>query len=735
MSHRTVRGFAALGAIALAASVAGAQTLAPDVPHAPGAGAPTGSTGAPPAAPPGYSPGGYSSGGYSPLGRQFVSTPQTGYRQSLSDSDAQGVIAALNAGKNGNGAGVRTALSGLSDPLARKIALWALVDGAPDSMSFMEADTARRDLAGWPHAAKRQIAAEKLLETAGLGPKATIDWFGGADPLTGQGAMALASALKATGKPLEAATVIRTAWRGIPFDIDVQRAMLARFGDVLTADDHVTRADMLLYGPQGEAARAMLDLLPSDQRAVDMARIALRQGASNAQAQVDALPPSQQVLPGLAYERVLAARDRGDTYTARAMAAYLPDRIPFDGAGERLWRHGSQAVAALKAGDSNGAYAIAAHTGLTAGGDAADAEFMAGWLAFARLKDARLADTHFAKLQTIGQSPLTQSRALYWRGRSAEAQSDPLQAQIFYGQASRYYTTFYGQLSAMKSGAKTITLERDPDITTADRARFEGRDAVRATRTLAEIGAKDTFKSFVASLSDTLPTGQEEALLVDLARGYGDQEVSMRAVRNAAKRGFILAERGYPLRTPPLVAGAPEAAFILGITRQESSFDPHARSGPGARGMMQLMPGTAAVVARRMGIPFSAGQLDDPDYNMQLGSAFLGQLVTQFSGSYVMASAAYNAGPGRPTEWAMGCGDPRSSSTDPLDFIECIPFSETRDYVMRVMEATQVYRARLNGGSAPITLATDLKRGGYGYTVSTAIGAASTPLTPAPLRQ
>ena len=297
MNHRTVRGFAAIGAIALAASVAGAQTLAPDVPHAPGAGAPTGSTGAAPARP-GYSPGAYSSGGYSPLGRQFVSTPQTGYHQPLSDSDAQGVIAALNAGKNGNGAGVRTVLSGLSDPLARKIALWALVDGAPDSMSFMEADTARRDLAGWPHAARRQIAAEKLLETAGLGPKATIDWFGGADPLTGQGAMALASALKATGKPLEAATVIRTAWRGIPFDIDVQRAMLARFGDVLSADDHVTRADMLLYGPQGEAARAMLDLLPADQRAVDMARIALRQGASNAQALVDALSPSQQVLPG-----------------------------------------------------------------------------------------------------------------------------------------------------------------------------------------------------------------------------------------------------------------------------------------------------------------------------------------------------------------------------------------------------------------------------------------------------
>jgi len=138
-----------------------------------------------------------------------------------------------------------------------------------------------------------------------------------------------------------------------------------------------------------------------------------------------------------------------------------------------------------------------------------------------------------------------------------------------------------------------------------------------------------------------------------------------------------------------------------------------ARSGAGARGMMQLMPGTAQVVARRLGMGY--GDLDDPTYNMTLGSAFLGQLVSQFDGSYVMAAAAYNAGPGRPPQWAMTCGDPRSAATDPVNFIECIPFGETRDYVMRVLEATEVYRARLNGGTAPDTLAADLKRGGYGY--------------------
>jgi soluble lytic murein transglycosylase len=236
---------------------------------------------------------------------------------------------------------------------------------------------------------------------------------------------------------------------------------------------------------------------------------------------------------------------------------------------------------------------------------------------------------------------------------------------------------------------------------------------------LAEIGAKDTFKGFVVSLAETLPSGAEAALLVDLVRGYGDQDLSMKVVRTAAQHGFILPERGYPVRTPPTVAGAPETAFILGITRQESGFDPHVRSGAGAEGMMQLMPGTAAILARKLGYSYGGGRLDDPDFNMQLGSAYLGQLVDQFSGSYVMAAAAYNAGPGRPTEWSTYSGDPRATSTDPSDFIECIPFSETRNYVMRVLEATQVYRARLAGGSAPLTLAADLKRGGfngYGYT-------------------
>lgn len=190
----------------------------------------------------------------------------------------------------------------------------------------------------------------------------------------------------------------------------------------------------------------------------------------------------------------------------------------------------------------------------------------------------------------------------------------------------------------------------------------------------------------------------------------------MKAARAAATRNLILTDRAYPYRTPPSAPNAPEPALVLGITRQESGFDPGVRSHADARGMMQLLPSTAKIVARRIGEPYPGpAALYEADYNMRLGSAFLGQLVNQFSGSYLMAAAGYNAGPGRPVQWAATCGDPRGGGQDPLDFIECIPFSETRNYVMRVLENMTVYRAKLNGGTAPITLSADLRRGAYNY--------------------
>jgi soluble lytic murein transglycosylase-like protein len=582
-----------------------------------------------------------------------VQTYQYSTRQPLGDSDSRALSEVLQAARLGDTPRIRNLMGSFSDPLARKIALWALIETNPPGLSYAEADDARRELADWPGAGRRQALAEKALDGGGLRPQSVIDWFAGADPVTPEGAMALASAYQATGQNAKATDVIRKIWRTKSFDPIVQQQMIARFGSMLGPDDYAARGA----------------------------------GVRDADAQ------------------------------------------------SRAWRLAKeQVVTAIRAGDVRGAYQAAVSSGADQGQDGAEAEFYAGWLALDRMHDAKLADQHFERLQHIGLSPITVSRALYWRGKAAEAMGDPVGAQIFYGEGAKYLTAFYGQLSAIKAGVTQITLGKDPEITAADRARFEDREPIRAARMIAQIGARDSFKSFVMSIAETLPSAAEAAQLVDLTRNLGDQELSMKVVRKAAQHGFILPERGYPLRTPPSVGGAPETAFVLGITRQESGFDPRARSGAGATGMMQLMPSTARILAHKYG--FGSGELEDATYNMQLGSAFLGQLVDQFSGSYVMAAAAYNAGPNRPTEWATFCGDPRASSTDPADYIECIPFSETRDYVMRVMEATEVYRARLAGGTAKLQIATDLKRGGYGgyaahpYTTlssETPIGATETP--------
>lgn len=640
-----------------------------------------------------------------------ITTPVPVTYSPLSDSDLSNLRSALSAAKAGNINAARASQSAIQDSVARKLAFWAMVDANPTSLRFVEADAARRDLAGWPHEDQRQATAEKLIESADLSPAAIVSWFDGARPATAQGAMALASAERALGRNDDATALIKDFWRNEVFEADVQKTMLARFGDVLTADDHIRRADILLYGTQGPAAKDMVAMLPPAEQAAAQARIALRSNASTATRLVGALDSEQLNSPGVAFERAGNFQRRGQEPSAIALLAYLPKPPPTADAAARIWLLRKQLVVyAIQKGDVQSAYA-AADAGLTQGADAAEAEFYAGWLALDRMNDPARAAVHFARIAQIGNSPITRSRALYWQGRAAEAGGDQIGAKLFYVSGAQYPTTFYGQLAAEKAGQTSLDIGTDPPITQADRARFSSREAVRAIALLQQLGARDTYMTFVLSLDDMLPTAEEEALLVDMVRGYGDTDPAMRVVRSAATRGMVLPERGYPFLQVPPVAGGAETAFVHSISRQESNFDPTARSNVGARGMMQFMPSTAQIVARRLGMPYSADRLIDAQYNMTLGSAYLGQMIDTFGGSYVMASAAYNAGPGRPAAWANICGDPRSSGVDPLDFIECIPFSETRNYVMRTLETMMVYRARLNDGITPATLSSELKRG------------------------
>jgi soluble lytic murein transglycosylase len=652
-----------------------------------------------------------------PSAQQTVERP-------LSDADRDRLGQALSAAKRGDVSSARSLIADIRDRTARQTATWALVNADGDALTFAEVDQARRELAGWPRAARRQATAEKLIETSGKSPREVVAWFGASEPATPEGAMALASAYRSLGEQQKASDLIRDWWRNKSFEADQQRMMLTRFGGMLTIGDHIRRADILLYGAQGPATHDMVDLLPPDQQVVAQARMALRSDSSSANSAWDALTPDQQTMPGVAFERAAYLRRKGLDTLAISELQYFPRELTTPEQADRIWDERRRLIlAAIHDNDWKAAYQAAANSGLTEGADACDAEFYAGWLALTRLDNPTAAARHFAAIEKIGTSPITRGRALYWEGRAAEARGDKVAADTFYRQGAQYTTTFYGQLAAEKLDLPLV-LPKDPVPTAAERRRFEDQDMIQATRLLADEGQRDLFRVFALHMDDVVSTPVDAALLVDLIRGYGDQDISMRSARAEAMRGLILADRGYPYRTPPDAPGAPEPALVLGITRQESGFDPMVRSPADARGMMQLLPSTARLVARRIGVSYSASRLNDPDYNMQLGSAYLGQIVDRFSGSYVMGVAGYNAGPGRPAQWTAFCGDPRGGSTDPIDYIECIPFSETRNYVMRVLENMQVYRAKMAGGTAKITLSSDLRRGSYRYAAaqSTAAG-------------
>jgi soluble lytic murein transglycosylase len=500
--------------------------------------------------------------------------PYQSVRQPLSAADASAFRGAMESARRGDVSGARSYIATISDKIARKTATWALVDAAADTMGFNDVDMARRELEGWPREAKRRAAAERLLETSGKSPRETVEWFGGSEPQTAQGAMALAAAYRGVGKTEDATKLIRKWWRGKGFEADVQRTMMARFGDVLTPEDYGRRADVLLYGAQGPAARDLIALLPADQQQAALARIALRADARDADSQFAALTPALSASPGVAFERAAWLRRKGQEADAINLLSSFPKEVVTAEQGDRIWdeRH-RLTLFALRNGDAREAYLAAADSGLTSGADAADAEFYAGWIALSKLKEPARAAKHFAALEKIGSSPITRGRALYWLGRSAEAQGDQAGAQAWYAKAAEYPTVFYGQLAAEKLGRR-LELGQDPTITDRHREKFEARETVQAARLLFDQGRPDLFRVFVLALDDTLPTLEDQALLVDMARGYGDQDISMKAVRAAAQRGFVLPVRGYPFRSPPSVGGGPEPALVLGITRQESGFDP-----------------------------------------------------------------------------------------------------------------------------------------------------------------
>ena len=640
-----------------------------------------------------------------------ASGPVNNQARLLNDQDTALFRQGLAAARARDVSGARAAAAQISDPVAGKLVEWALLDTSAEQLPYSDLAAASTRFAGWPRGESRRIAVERALERSYAGADAATALFADSPPITIEGAMALAEALAQRGRADEARRLIGDWWRTRSFEHETQSRVLARWGSGLTQADHEARLNMLLLGPHGPATRAMVEMVSPERRAVAEAAMTLRT-AYSPDAVVAGLSPSQAMDPAVVFERVRILRSQNRQSEGFALLAALPPAPSHTEGQNTLWsERRNYFLDALERRNGQAAYDSMAGHGFPGGERMVDAEFFAGWAALVKLNDPARAARHFEALRQMSSTPITQGRALYWLGRAAEAQGNTPAAVQYYRDGARHIQTFYGQLAAEKAGITTLTLPAEPVPTGSDIAAFEGHEVVRAMRILGETGETSLFRVFAYQLDDDLPGPEGLALLMDLSRNYGEGFTAMMVGRAASQRGFLLPERQYPIRIPPAVPGAAPLEFTQAITRQESSFDPRARSHANARGMMQFLPGTGRAVARQLGLPYSDERLYDGDYNMTLGSFHLGDLTRRFGGSMLLTTIGYNAGPARPPQWIARCGDPRGGGVDPIDFIECAPFTETRNYMMRVMENMQVYKARLNGGSAPLTLSADLRRG------------------------
>ncbi|WP_394694509.1 lytic transglycosylase domain-containing protein [Hyphobacterium sp.] len=640
----------------------------------------------------------------------------------LDDQDFLMLERGLEASADGDWGEVRDARRRISDPIASSILLWRIATSDEDA-TFMELDLALEELEGWPQYAMIRSEAEFKISTSGLSSEFIVSWFEDREPVSGEGKVALGAALRDMGRLSEASIYIRDAWRHHTFRRYRQREILAANDDILTLSDHEARVDFLLWRDQRTLARDLRNEISNGHRALMDARIALASRSGGVNAAVARVPSELANDPGLVYERARWRRRANLDEGALEMLLLLPDTHDDLEALDDMWLERRLMILNLiRDRDYETVYELAAANGMSSGADFADAEFLAGWMALRYLNRPAVALEHFTRLGEGVSYPVSVSRGRYWQGRAAAALGRTEEAENYYRLAAVHSTAFYGQMAIIElAGEETpmLDLPNPPLPTTATEVTFESRPVTRALRLLAEQGEDYFFRVFIYHLDDELEDGAESLLLARLAQEYGQLRQGVRAAKAASYRWNILPEESFPVIDLPPPSGVhvePEPGLIHSVIRQETEFDPRAISSAGARGMMQMMPAVARVTARRVGLPYRYESLTyDPEYNMRLGRYHLQEVIDEFDGSYILALAAYNAGGHRSRRWIEDYGDPRTSEIDPIDWLESIPFSETRNYVQRVMENLQVYRYRLgDGGPVPLELEADLRRGsGY----------------------
>ena len=561
----------------------------------------------------------------------------------------------------------------------------------------------------WPGEAYLRRQSEKAVISAG--ESAVLSFFADEAPQTPRGVLAYATAKTADGQQGEAEASVVLAWRTMRMNDTSHASFVAAHSDLLKPH-HTARLSNMLWRGSAADARRMLDIVGDGPKALARARLALQNLNKNVNELIDAVPESLRSDAGLQYDRFTWRARKGRSADAKTLLRDQSTSVEALGQPQ-AWSNHRRSLARdeMRDGDPKLAYQLASKHFLTEGSAYADLEWLSGYIALRKLNDPATALGHFLRFNKAILSPISKGRAGYWIGRAYEALDDPAQADQAYTNAAQHPTSFYGLLAAERAG---LPFDLDlavgaplPDWRDSDMANHPLFEAGLLLQASGELDVAERFWTHYAESLGQNQASQLGRAAIDVSQPH----LAVMIGKRLAQRAIVLPEPYYSLHPAAYRALPMAPEMVLAIARRESEFDPKVQSGVGARGLMQIMPATAKEVAAGLGRSdeHSTAQLTaDPEYNADLGAAFLSTLAGRFEGNVVMMSAAYNAGPSRPIRWSKMYGDPRGQM-DVVDWIEHIPFRETRNYVMRVTESLPIYRARLGKAPMPIGFTEELK--------------------------
>ena len=612
-------------------------------------------------------------------------------------------FAAIDAGAFDRARRLRTQFA---DPLLRKALGWFILVAQRQGGDFAAYSAFLDANPDWPWQHTLQYRAEGVMP-ADLSPAELRAFFETRKPVSAYGAERYADALADAGERAAARAILRHTWVAHDFRPGDDTRFYRRYSHLLDGDLHRQRLDRLIWERRLGAAERQLDRVGEPFRRLGAARIRLARMAPGVDHAIARVPEALRAHPGLVYERARWRQRKGRYEDTVELLLPAPADPPHP---EAWWpvRHWA-AREALDRGHITRAYRLAAGHGLDSGLGFAQGEWLAGWIALRMLAEPERALEHFTRLHAGVVTPVSRARGAFWAGEAAAAAQQPKDMRRWYETAATRLTTFYGQLAAARLGGDMfLALPRSPEVTDDQRRAFHERELVRVVKRLAALGRADRTDRLIAHLFEDAESRESARLVADLAVSIGRRDLAVGMARDLRRAGMILPRHLYPrvaLLTRPGGRMSPKRALMLALVRQESSFDAAAVSPAGAYGLMQLMPATARQVAARLDLPYDRERLrHDADYNLRLGHAYIERLIDRYDGSLLLAVAAYNAGPARVNRWLRRYGDPRHGLVGPVDWIESLPFSETRNYIQRVFESYMIYRHRNAPGRIALAL-------------------------------